>query len=80
MVVFDDPPAHKLTLLLPLPHGRKVDLALGTAERLRHYRRLLVLRQVVDDVLQAQQINKLRVTGIRYKVHLRWWGLRGRDL
>lgn len=69
-----------LTLLLPLPHGSKVNLALGTAERLRGDRVLLVLGQVVDHVLQAQHVDKLRVAGIRNKMHLWWWGLRGRDL
>lgn len=69
-----------LTLLLPLPHGRKVDLALGTAERLRGDRALLVLGQVVDHVLQAQHVHELGVAGVRDKVHLWWWGFRGRDL
>lgn len=69
-----------LTLLLPLPHGRKVDFALGTAERLRRDRALLVLSQVVDDMLQTQHVDKLRVAGIRNKVHLWWWGFRWGNL
>lgn len=66
-------------VLFHLPHRRKIDFTLSTAERLLRLRRcLLVLRQIVDDVLKTQQVNELTVAGIRDEVHLwrRWLGWR----
>lgn len=63
-----------LTLLFPFPNGRKVNLALGTAEGCCHSIGLLVDRQIVDHRFQAKEIDKVRVAGIWNKVHLwRWW-------
>lgn len=55
---------------LPFPYGREVCLALRTLERLgrRRYSRLLC--DEVNYVLQTDQIDELRVGGVRYKMHL----------
>lgn len=69
-----------LTLLLPFPDGRKVNLALSTTEGSCHSIGLLVYGKIIYHSLQAKQIDKVRVAGIRYKVHLWWWWLRWRYL
>lgn len=64
-----------LTLLLPFPDGRKVNLALCTTEGSCHSIGLLVHGKIIHHSLQAKQIDKVCVAGIRYKVHLWWWWL-----
>lgn len=69
-------------VLFHLPNWRKIDLALCATERLLWLRRcLLVLRQIIDDVLETEQIDELAVAGVRDEVHLWrwrlwWWNLK----
>lgn len=59
------------TLFFPLPNRGEVDFALGAAVRLLREIWFLVLGEIVDDVLQAQQVDELRIAGIGDEVHLR---------
>lgn len=59
------------SLFFPLPNRGEVDFALGAAVRLLREIWFLVLGEIVDDVLQAQQVDELRIAGIGDEVHLR---------
>lgn len=63
-----------LAVLLPFPHRREIDLALGASIRLRHQavvvQLVLVLGDVVDDRFEAQHVHELGVARIRYEMHL----------
>lgn len=60
------------SLFFPLPNRGEVDFALGAAVRLLREIWFLVLGEIVDDVLQSQQVDELRIAGIGDEVHLRW--------
>lgn len=68
------------TLFFPFPDGRKIDLALRAAVRLLRWVWFLILRQIVNHVLEPQQVDELDIARIRHEVHLWRWRLRGRNL
>lgn len=68
-------------MFLPFPNGSEINFALSATKRLRDERMVfLVLCQIVDDRFEAEQVNELRVAGIRNEVHFGWWRLGRWDL